>query len=129
MTDNNENQDKVKFLKAGEKQAIKDVLEAIEDKLYERGKLVTLTGDSESEVSIVYEWTGCDDHPDDEEGPYLIIRINAENPKETEIAEEICDYVNEKVNELLEGLDSSEDVEVLKDLIGEQVILNGRLIY
>ena len=47
MTDNNENEDKVKFLKAGEKQAIKDGLEAIENKLYERGKLVTLTGNSE----------------------------------------------------------------------------------
>lgn len=99
---------------------------AIEEKLYERGFLVSAIGDSEAEVQIGYEMY----EEDGEEGPYVVIRIVSEDVQyeDEEKFEEISDFVNEKLNDALDGM--PEDLRnAAYDVYGQVVLLNGRKVY
>ena len=106
---------------------VKSDLEAIEDKLRERGLLVKATGDSESDVTISYDEWG----EDDERGLYLVIALTSSSPKKKLNAdrfEEISDYVNEKLSDAAEQW--PEDVaNTLAEIYGQVVLLNGKQMY
>lgn len=115
------------FNRAKNNSKVKVDLQAIEDKLRERGFLVKATGDSEADVTISYEeWGEGDEH-----GPYVVIGITSSSPKKKLNAdrfEDISDYVNEKISDVAEQW--PEDVgNALSDIFGQVVLLNGKKIY
>jgi hypothetical protein len=120
----------VEFKQVANNDIVKNGLEDIEDKLMERGFIVSATGDSDADVSLHYE-----EYEDKGEiGEYLVIHItsnNAEKEDEDKF-EEISDYVSEKVSDMIDGLPSDikpnlEDP--LLDIFGQIVLLNGRKVY
>lgn len=98
----------------------------IEDKLYERGFLVSAIGDSEAEVHIAFEIY----NDQGEDNPYVVIRILSEkySYKNLDKLEEISDYVNEKIGDALEGM-PAELLEASSSVAGQIILLNGRKIY
>ena len=95
----------------------------------ETGKLTTLTGDNTAEISIRYEFTKPPDCSP--EGKYLAVRITAEveaTEVEVDLAEEMRDYISEKLDDLLESIDE-EIAEKLYESDGELIIVNGHLVY
>lgn len=117
----------VDFNRAKNSSKVKSDLEAIEDKLRERGFLVKATGDSESDVTISYDEWG----ENDERGPYVVIAITSSSPKKklnVDRFEEISDYVNEKLSDVAEQW--PQDVaNTLADIFGQVVLLNGKKMY
>ena len=111
---------------AGVFESVRDDIDAIEDKLYERGLLVASTGDTDAEVRITFDEWGSGG----ERGLYCIIAITAESSDEIDDAhfEEISDYVGSKIAEVSEFWGSNVR-EVLSESLGEVVLLNGAQIY
>lgn len=116
------------FLEVGQSIPVIAGLHVLEDKIREIGMLVSATGDSQAEISISYELWGNDES---EYGPYLVINISTEEERDEvdpDDFEEISDYVNEKI-ELLQQNWSKEQQEILGDIFGQIVLLNGRKVY
>lgn len=114
------------FIEAAENDQVADLLQSIEDKLRERGLLVTATGDNESDVTISFKSI----LHQGEEGPYLVISISssAHGNADSDVWEEISDYVNEKYSDARESL--PDDVQsALDDIYGQVVIVNGMTVY
>ncbi|MEZ6013466.1 MAG: hypothetical protein R3C08_16550 [Hyphomonas sp.] len=105
----------------------RDTLLDIEDKLRERGALVRLTGDSSADVTLRFsEWGDGEDR-----GPYLLIEIDSpevESDADTSIAEDISDYVSDKLSDASADWPAAE-AEQLGALFGHVVLLNGVKIY
>lgn len=106
---------------------VRDSLLDIEDKLRERGLLVRMTGDRESDVTLTYaEWgTG------DARGPYLVISIDSSapggDPDESD-AEAISDYVSDKLVEV--AADWPQAAQTLQGTaFGQVVLVNGARVY
>jgi len=106
---------------------VRNALLDIEDKLRERGFLVRLTADPESDVTLHYvEWGESD-----ERGPWLVIAVDSPAAPEgigAEEAEELSDYVSDKV------ADASSDwpadaVDLLGAVLGQVVLVNGLKVY
>lgn len=101
-------------------------LKNIEDKIRERGFIVTATGDPEADISIRYEDFGDECG---ESGHFLCIRIIAEGARFEGARgfEFIVSYVNEKISFF--GSRWSGDVRAaLQDVRGLIVFLNGKNI-
>ncbi len=119
------------FLSAAKNSDVLEVLQSIEDKILERGLLVSLTGDSESEITIKYEWIaepGSDD--DEEEAGWLVVRVNAnvkDDPDEDDL-EGFRDYISEKLSDEISSLEE-EVQEKLADYVGEMIFINGEKVY
>ena len=97
-------------------------IQQIEDKLLERGMLVSAVGDSEADVTIGYETY--------DDGPHVIIRITAENAtaKDEDQFERISDFVNEKLSDGHHLLPSNL-VEEAEGIWGQCIFLNGEKVY
>lgn len=114
------------FSEASHHAAVLEVLRSIEDKIYERGVLVTVTGDSESDVTISFKVVTTRG----EEVPALMIAVTAVASRNLERAdwESLSDYINDEYlqvrpllgKEVLAGLDES---------CGQYVTLNGQVVY
>lgn len=114
------------FTSAAAMDDVRDCLMSIEDKIYERGTLVTLTKDNEAEVTISYEMfdvgfglAKC-----------LLIRIESEvgNRPSEDAAEGLCDYVMCKMSDMMELLEDGVR-EALDDLYVALVLFNGKVVY
>ena len=120
----------VEFKQVANNDIVKNGLEDIEDKLMERGFIVSATGDSEADVSLRYE-----EYEDKGEiGEYLVIHITSNNAEkeDKDNFEKISNYVSEKVSDMIDGLPSDikpnlEDS--LLNIFGQIVLLNGRKVY
>lgn len=99
-----------------------DYIQQVEDKVLERGMLVSATGNSEADVTISYETYN--------DGPHVVIRINSEGSSVTDEdqLERISDYVNEKLAEGHHLLDPSL-VEEAEGIWGQSILLNGEEVY
>ena len=116
----------MKFDKAAKNHSVVSALEAIEDKLRERGKLIWLTGDNEADITLVYENFDVEDAA----GPYLVIKVTATPKKKIKESkfEEFSDYINEMVGTAAENW-SGEIQECLSEIYGQVVLLNGTKVY
>lgn len=114
------------FKDAARDESVIGLLRRIEDKLYERGFLVTTTGDPESDVVIAFE--SIMDRG--EEVPALIIAITSNAPITSNDAnwEGISDYVNEKYLDLQNELSDAAQ-KALEESCGQYVTLNGMIVY
>jgi hypothetical protein len=101
-------------------------IEAIENKLYESGRLISATGDREASASISYGDWDCGG----EVGPHWIISIFSENycGSSDDKFEEISDFVNEKISDASEQWPENV-LEKFSDCWGQIVTLNGRQVY
>jgi hypothetical protein len=111
---------KMKIPEAAGKEEVSSALRSIEDKLDERGMLVSATGCGDPFVEISYEkWKSNET---------LVIKITCDegSPNEEEDSYEgISDYVNEKVAELREEW-PAEIRETLEEVYDQMVLLNGK---
>jgi len=117
------------FIDAGSHDSVLQGLYAIEDKLMETGMLTTLTGDNEADVSIRYEVTAPPD--DSTEGCYLVVRITAEGDAtkiDGDLAEQMRDYISEKLDDLLTSLDEKVSNELYSSW-GELILVNDHKVY
>lgn len=107
-------------------EAVRDEIDSIEDKLYERGMLVAATGDPDPEVRITFEEWGAGG----ERGCYWVISITAEEPDEIDEDEfeDISDYVGLKIDEMSQHW-SDEVSDAFSDCFGYVVLLNGSQVY
>lgn len=105
---------------------VREDIQAIEDKLYERGMLVSATGDHDAQVSISFEEWG----EDGDRGLYWVISITSENSNDgdEDEGERISDYVSEKIDEISENWPSSSKA-LIEDSSGAVVLLNGSILY
>jgi hypothetical protein len=103
-----------------------DVLRSIEDKLYERGLLVMITGDSEGEVTINFTTITLSE----EEIPALLISVVAAESDVTDKAdwEGLSDYVNDEYLGLRPLL-RRDVLAALDESCGQYVTFNGRFVY
>lgn len=118
------------FLSAAKNSDVLEVLQSIEDKILERGLLVSLTGDSESEITIKYEWIAEPGSDDEEEAGWLVVRVNAnvkDDPDEDDL-EGFRDYISEKLSDEISSLEE-EVQEKLEDCVGEMILINGEKVY
>jgi hypothetical protein len=106
--------------------SVREDIQLIEDKLYERGFLVSATGSQQAEVSISFgEWGEGDDR-----GLYWIIAITSDISKQVddEKFEEISDYVSGKISDFSDEWPESVN-NFIEDSFGQVVLLNGKLVY
>jgi hypothetical protein len=114
------------FQEAARDGSVIDLLRRIEDKLHERGFLVTATGDTESDVTIAFKSIV----DQGENVPALVIAITSNAPTASDDVdwESISDYVSEKYldlrNELFEAVQRA-----LEESCGQYVAFNGRIVY
>ena len=114
------------FQEAARNEAVRESLQAIEDKIGARGFLVSLTGDSDAEIAIAYERYG----EGDAAAPCLVARITAEiDPDEIDEdrAEALSDFITDK------AVDASDEwghdvAEALLDNDGTVLLINGHPI-
>lgn len=117
-----ENEENQRFLELGKTQDVIRVFESIENKIYENGKLVSLTGDNEADITITPEIH--------DGGPHLFIKIhcNKNDVPESE-AEAFQDYVSEKFDDLKSSQLSDEAQEIFDNLWGWGVFINDEQVY
>jgi hypothetical protein len=117
-----ENEENQRFLKLGKTQDVIRVFESIENKIYETGKLVSLTGDNEADITITPEiYDG---------GPHLFIKIHCnKNDVPESDAEAFQDYVSEKFDDLKSSQLSDEAQEIFDNLWGWGVFINDEQVY
>ena len=127
VSSNEEDSERLTFEISANSEAVKALLERIEDKILSTSRLTNLTGDNEAELSLRYQWTTDDTGTD---GPYLVIDIRSETCStcDEESAEAFRDYVNDQVNSLLTEIDY-QNREPLERAFGEIVCLNGIQVY
>lgn len=106
--------------------SVLDVLRSIEDKLYERGVLVTVTGDSESDVTISFKVIAARS----EQVPALVVAVTAVETQRLDEAdwEGLSDYVNDEYLRLRAQL-RGEVLDALDESCGQYVTLNGKVVY
>lgn len=106
--------------------SVLDVLGAIEDKLYERGILVTVTGDPESDVTISFKAIGVRN----EQVRALVVSVTSVEARGLDESdwEGLSDYVNDEYLRLRAQL-RKEVLEALEQSCGQYVTLNGRVVY
>jgi len=106
---------------------IANMFESIENKLRETGKLTTLTGDNESDVSMSFEDfdDGCG-----QEWPYVVVRIESDkNPSPTEgDLEAFRDFISDKLIDFESGFSGKSD-EIMCSSTGEVILINGKKVY
>ena len=117
-----ENEENQRFLELGNTKDVIRVFESIENKIYENGKLVSLTGDNEADITITPEIH--------DGGPHLFIKIhcNKNDVSESE-AEAFQDYVSEKFDDLKSSQLNDEAQEIFDNLWGWGIFINDRHIY
>lgn len=106
--------------------SVREDIQSIEDKLYERGFLVSATGDQEADVSISFgEWG-----EGGERGFYWIIAITSDVSDEgdDEKWEELSDYVNDKLSDFADEWPGSV-TSFMEDSFGTIILLNGNQVY
>ena len=115
------------FTDLNEVEEVVDTFEGIADKILERGFLVTLTGDLESEISIKCELL----EDDGEKQPFLAIRIESEECKsiDKQGAESLADFIAEKIHDCFEEWPEDIVEEYIEMTNGEAVFLNGIRVY
>jgi len=130
VIENNQERNEAESFNFTDLNTVEEVLEtfvAIEDKICERGFLVTLTEDLEAEISIRCEVL----ENDEDKEPVLAIRIESEecNEIDSEGAESLADFIGEKVHDCFE--DWPEDIveEYLEMMCGYAVLINGNRAY
>lgn len=106
--------------------SVLDVLRSIEDKLYERGVLVTVTGDSESDVTISFKVIAVRS----EQVPALVVAVTAVETQRLDEAdwEVLSDYVNDEYLRLRAQL-RGEVLDALEESCSQYVTLNGKVVY
>ena len=116
----------MEFNSAASDRSVIDVLQSIENKLYESGFLVTVTGDSESDVTIDFEVVTVRS----EQVPALVIAVAAAEGRGLDEAdwEGLSDWVNDEYLRLRAQL-RGEVLEALEKSCGQYVTLNGRVVY
>lgn len=116
----------MKFKDAAKNDDVVEALQSIEDKLYERGFLVSATGDSECNVTIQFKTLSFND----EEGQYLVIAIDSEEPSKEDFDKfrEILYYVVSQFSGLSVSLPKAV-LKALEDRTGELVTLNGNVVF
>lgn len=104
--------------------SLSDAMAGIEDKLRERGKLVSLTGDNEADVTLVFVLSGDD-------GICLRVDVTASDDAtaDEDVAEDISDYTTTKIYEAIEELDAELSDEIQDVLFGVEVYMNGEQVY
>lgn len=117
-----ENEENQRFLELGKSQEVVSILENIENKIYETSKLVSLTGDSEADITISPEVH--------DGGPHLFIKIhcNKVDVQESE-AEAFQDYVSEKFDDLKSSQLNDEAQEILDNIWGWGIFINDEQVY
>lgn len=117
-----ENEENQRFLKLGKSQEVVSIFENIENKIYETSKLVSLTGDSEADITISPEVH--------DGGPHLFIKIhcNKVDVQESE-AEAFQDYVSEKFDDLKSSQLNDEAQEILDNIWGWGIFINDEQVY
>jgi ribosomal protein L40E len=106
--------------------SVREDIQSIEDKLYERGILVSATGDQEADVSISFgEWGEVG-----QRGFYWIIAItsNVSDKSGDGKWEELFEYVNEKLSDFEDEWPESV-TSLVEDSFGTVVLLNGNRVY
>ena len=110
-----------KFIELSKDEKTLSMLESIENKVLETGRLATLTGDSHADVSLSLEIH--------EESPYLLIKITCEKVDVSEDdAELFQDYVYTKFTDCLGEL-GGEHEEEFESLCGACTFVNGEVVY
>jgi hypothetical protein len=114
------------FAQAASDESVIDALQSIENKLYERGVLVTVTGDAGSDVTIAFKEV----LHQGESVPALVIAISV---NESALLDEpdwegLSDYVNEEFRHLRAGI-RTDALAALQESCGQYVTLNGRVVY
>jgi len=114
------------FSSAASDPSVLDLLRGIEDKLYERGVIVTVTGDSESDVTIAFKVLTVRS----EQVPALVVAVTTvEAGGLGEIDwEGLSDYVNDEYLQL-RWLLRREVSNALEGSCGQYVTLNGKVVY
>ena len=116
----------MKFKDAAKNDDVVEALESIEDKLYERGFLVSATGDNQCNVYIQFKTFSFNDG----EGQYLVIAIDSEEPSKEDFDKfrEILNYVVDKFSDLSVSLPKAV-LKALEERNGELVTLNGNVVF
>jgi len=105
-----------------------DSLTAIEDKIYERGMLVSLTDDPEATLSIRFE--SYLSESSNEAEPLVVIRISS-NLGEGFVdgqLDRIADYVNEKIDDCQANW-PPEARAAYQESFGQIILFNGKQVY
>lgn len=114
------------FRSAATDSTVLDLLRSIEDKLYERGTLVKVTGDSESNVTISFNTIAVRG----EQVHALVIAVETTKAPDLNSSdwESLSDCVNE---EFLQNrsLIQRNILSVLDLSCGQYVMLNGKIVY
>ena len=109
------------FKTSSKHEVVLSLLETIEHKVFETGKLISLTGDGDPDLSLSLEiFDG---------GPSLLIKILCEkNLMNIDDAEIFQDFITIKFNQIILGLPN--DIrEPLERLWGVHILVNGELFY
>ena len=110
-----------KFNELSKDEKTLSVLESIENKVLETGRLATLTGDSHADITLSLEIH--------EEEPYLLIKITC---KEVDVSEDDAeafqDYVYTKFTDCLAEL-GGEHEEAFEYLCGACTFVNDEVVY
>lgn len=116
-----------------ESESVREDLDSIEGKLFERGFGVELTGDDDGEIDTLYiHFALLQETPEQDPVSCLITEITTSNPESDEIdadiAEQICYYVEEKATELSVSW-SSKQKEIFSNLEDNAIFINGKRLY
>lgn len=116
-----------------ENESVREDLDSIEGKIFERGFGVELTGDDDGEIETLYiHFALLQETPDHDPVSCLITEITTNNPDSDEIdedvAEQICYYVEEKATELSITW-SAKQKEIFSDLQDNAIFVNGKRLY
>ena len=116
----------MKFKDAAKNDDVVEALESIENKLYERGFLVSATGDNQCNVYIQFKTFSFND----KEGQYLVIAIDSEEPSKEDYDKfrEILNYVVDKFSDFEDSLPKAV-LKALEERNGELVTLNGNVVF
>lgn len=97
-------------------------IEGIENKIYERGMLKTLSGDSDAQVSV---WLTTHGEDEDDTAIALYVDIESDKPKlKAQYVEEFTDYVSGKFFEAVDAMSTSDKGKLNDNFYGVVVRLN-----
>lgn len=125
---------RVKILEGlSDNDAVREDLDSIEGKVFERGFGVELTQDDDTTIESLYIHFGVLKNAEDEEAvSCLITEIILDNPNDAEIdedaAEQICYYVEEKARELATSWPVTQK-KIIDDLADNAIFVDGKRYY